>query len=185
MDSAFLAQVESRARQFAKAVGRDNLELILGAAQRQTLAAGAPVIEEGRPVDALYLILDGTVSVVIQSGERRLTLGRLGAGQFFGEVSLLSGDTAASATVIADTEVQLVRVGRDDFERLLETHPSLASVWLHELTATLAQRLRAAADILRSTGAGLASAGADRPQADSARHASLVDVFRSLLGLRA
>lgn len=186
MNETLFADIEQRAPAFAKAVGRDHLQRIVSAGRQVTISTGASLIEDGMAVDALYLILDGSVAVSIAHAGQRLLVGRLGPGQFVGEVALLSDDSIASATVVAETEVRLLCVRRADFERLLDAYPPLASAWLRQLTGMLAERLRASAAAVTSSGGGMALSGADRLKTtDAERHRGLLHALRELLGLEA
>lgn len=95
------------------------------------------IVREGYSGQAFYVILDGTVSV-IRSGKGAI---RLGAGDFFGEMSLLDGKER-SATIEADSEVLTLVIAREDFMKALETEPTMALAILKEL----ATRLRAVDD---------------------------------------
>jgi CRP-like cAMP-binding protein len=72
-------------------------------------------------------------------------IARLGAGDFFGEMSLIDGKPR-SATVIADAPVLLLVVEVRSFGRLLETVPGLSK----KVMATLCERLRTADETLAS-----------------------------------
>lgn len=184
MDETILTQIEQRMPRFAKALGRRNLDLIVHAGSITTVPAGTRLIEDQRSVDALYLILDGSVSVSLEQGGQRLLLGHLGPGQWFGEVSLLSGYGHASASIIADKETRLLRIRQSGFEQLLDDHAGLAGVWLRELIAEMSQRLRASGEAIHALGGGLALRNADRLiAADTQRRHDLLGVFRKLFGL--
>jgi len=87
-------------------------------------ADGETIILEGDHGDDLYVVVDGSVTVITHStnGER-LTLAGLGRGQIFGELSLLTG--VRSATVLAARQSQLLRLGHDDFRRIVSQVPGL------------------------------------------------------------
>ncbi len=87
-----------------------------------TVAAGELVIAEGAVADALYLVDLGTLAV--QSRGR--TVARLGPGEFFGEIALLTGGPRV-ASVQAETACELWVLGAADFTRLIEHHPGLAT----------------------------------------------------------
>lgn len=90
--------------------------------------------EEG---NTLFIISKGRVKVSIQSEDgREIVLSILGAGEFFGEMSLLDG-RPRSATVVAleDTEALVLR--RADFLRLIERFPQISIRLLEELTTRL------------------------------------------------
>jgi CRP-like cAMP-binding protein len=95
---------------------------------------GTRVLREGISGSAFYVILDGTAEV--QAGERRFQLGR---GEFFGEISVLTG-VAPSADVVAETPLRCLVVPGPDLEPLLLEHPRLM---LRVLQAE-ARRVRAA-----------------------------------------
>ena len=75
---------------------------------------------------------------------------RLGAGEIFGEMSLLDGGPR-SATVVAETVLRLLVINRTNFETLLEKVPGLTKT----LLVTLSRRVRlaeaAAAEMMRAS----------------------------------
>jgi CRP/FNR family transcriptional regulator, cyclic AMP receptor protein len=90
--------------------------------------------------DGLYVVAAGRVKVCLSSAEgKELILATLGPGQFFGEMALLD-DEPRSATVVAQLPTTAYRIRRDDFHRLIESHPSIA----RKLLCELSQRLRRA-----------------------------------------
>jgi CRP-like cAMP-binding protein len=89
----------------------------------------------GEPGDEFFLILDGTARVEV-SPEKRATLH---PGAFFGEMSLLDGGPR-SATVVADTPVRLLVIGRKHFADVLDDVPGLTLT----LLTTLSRRVRQA-----------------------------------------
>ena len=85
----------------------------------QVFAAGARVLREGISGNGVYVILDGTAVVRLGADERRL-----GRGEFFGEISVLTGDLP-SADVVAETELRCLVVPGRELEPLLLEHPRL------------------------------------------------------------
>ena len=83
-----------------------------------------------------YVILEGSADVEVH-GEHRITLG---AGQYFGETSLIDGQPR-SATVVAGPEgMTAFALTAFDFAPILEENPPVALA----LLKVLASRLRAA-----------------------------------------
>lgn len=80
---------------------------------------GERLVRKGDPADAMFLIVSGEVEVDV--GEVPV---RLKAGDFFGEIALLS-KTARTATVRAVSSCQLLVLDSSDFESLLAVHPDL------------------------------------------------------------
>jgi len=88
---------------------------------------GAVVIRRGAPVDRFYLITKGQVDVLIQRDEgREFVVSTMGRGQFFGEIELLHGGSAA-ATVRAAPEggVEVGALDRDAFMALIAESDAL------------------------------------------------------------
>lgn len=98
------------------------LESLSRRTARLSIPTGTSVVQEGRPGDRFYVVLDGSVEVTRKGQPVR----RLGEGDTFGEVALLQGD-ARTATVIALEPTTLVSIGRHDFLRALGTGGSFRS----------------------------------------------------------
>lgn len=80
----------------------------------QAFARHAPLVEfnketivmaQGQVAEGSFLIISGRVRAEVQSGSKRMVLGRLGAGEVFGELGLYACGVKRSATVIADEQV--------------------------------------------------------------------------------
>jgi small-conductance mechanosensitive channel/CRP-like cAMP-binding protein len=89
-------------------------------------ARGETITRQGRDAHWLYIIAEGeaVVKVSAPDGPDR-EVARLQAGQFFGEMSLLTG-APRSATVVAGTDVECFRLDRATFQRLLDRRPEIA-----------------------------------------------------------
>jgi len=114
------------------------LEAIAGSAARQRVAAGQAVVEAGDPGDALYVIDEGTLEVLVRTadGTAPTRVATLSPGECFGEMALLTGEPR-SATVRALTDATLLRVASEDFARLV------ADVSVYQrLVTLLCSRLR-------------------------------------------
>lgn len=127
------------------ALGRVNLLASLNSAELRTLAdeaveqsfaAGEVVIRQGDPGASMYVIEAGRVAVTASLGSGPpTTLAELGPGDFFGEMSLLTG-AARSATVTALDEMRLIVIDKEGLRPLVEARPELAE----RLGAALADR---------------------------------------------
>ena len=87
---------------------------------------GEPVIRQGDPGEALYAIVSGAARVAVrgQDGMER-DVARLGAGEVFGEMSLLTGDPR-TASVYAEDWLVLCAVSKDALLPLLSATPAVA-----------------------------------------------------------
>ncbi|MGI8549968.1 MAG: DUF5995 family protein [Dehalococcoidia bacterium] len=112
----------------------EDLAVIARAAQERRFRSGHRLIEEGEPGDALYVILDGQVDVVVRGGARIL---QVGPGAVLGEMGLLL-DAPCSATCIAQSNGRALRIRRSDFQVYLVNFPGIAI----SLLRVLAERIR-------------------------------------------
>jgi NADH dehydrogenase len=91
---------------------------------------GEIVVRQGDMGDKLYIIKSGQVEVVKESaasaGPARVA--ELGAGDYFGEMALLT-NTPRMATVRCLTPVDVLVIGRGDFLTLIGTFPELRRVF--------------------------------------------------------
>ena len=94
--------------------------------------AGQVLTRANDPGAGMFVVEEGTVAVELRS--RTI---EFGAGQFFGELSLLVPDARRIARVRATADARLLAVSRADFATLLEGEPRLALAML----SVLAQRL--------------------------------------------
>ena len=85
---------------------------------------GQVICRQGEAADAFYLVRIGFVKVsqARQGGE--IILAYLSRGDYFGETGLLHGDVR-TATCTALDHVELVRMGADDFNRMIEQFPEI------------------------------------------------------------
>jgi small-conductance mechanosensitive channel len=98
-------------------------------ARRLRLAPFGPgevILREGDPGDSLYVLRSGEVAVRVNVRGQARDLTTLKAGQFFGEMSLMTGESR-SATVVAKTDVECYIVSKDAFQEILEQKPELAA----------------------------------------------------------
>ncbi len=92
-----------------------------------TYPPNGTILPAGRHVDYFFMIKSGVVEVVLDCGPHvadGLTVARMGPGQFFGEIELLSGGDAIACIRAASGEpVELVALRRADFHKLLSQSP--------------------------------------------------------------
>jgi small-conductance mechanosensitive channel/CRP-like cAMP-binding protein len=137
----------------------------LDPAARRRLAAGArqlyfdtgeQLVVEGESGDSLMLLSRGAVTVSKRAvhGTAPVQLAELGAGSYFGEMSLLTG-APRSATVTADGPVEVFVLDREALAPILESDPAIAETLsrrLTERTAATDARLEEKREIARVAG---------------------------------
>jgi CRP-like cAMP-binding protein len=111
------------------------LEEVAHTVEEEMFAEGQRVLRQGMSGGGFYIILEGEAKVVVNGAERA----RLGRGDFFGEISVLTGD-APTADVIATSLLRCLTIPAGELESFLLEHPR---VMLRMLQAG-ARRLRAA-----------------------------------------
>jgi CRP-like cAMP-binding protein len=107
----------------------ERIEQILPCIREQKLGGGEILFRAGDPGDALYMVAHGKVEV-LTSGQPGLdpsgsAIATLGEGNAFGEMSLLSGGPR-TATIRAAEDTELLKIDKDDFDRLVATDRQLA-----------------------------------------------------------
>jgi len=116
----------------------DTLATLAGRMRRRRLPGGAPIVYRGDPTGALYVILSGRVKVhtATLNGDE-VILGVKGAGDFFGEMSLLDGQPrSADVSTLEPTELALLDGAA--LRETIEAQPSVA--WA--LLGSLSRRVR-------------------------------------------
>jgi CRP-like cAMP-binding protein len=114
-------------------LSRKELTTIGRRADEVQVPGGKVLTVEGKPGHEFFLILSGTATV--SRGGRDIA--HLGAGQYFGELSLLDRGPR-SATVTSDGPMTLLVLGQREFSAVLDEVPGLA----HKLLAAMAGKLR-------------------------------------------
>ncbi len=117
------------------------LERFLQIAEEKKFAKGAVIIEENTEGKALFIIKNGTVEVTKVDGALESELGKLFAGEHFGEMSLVE-DAKTSARVKAYNEVVCLVIPRSEFQKLIESDYKVAARVYKAFTQTLCDRLR-------------------------------------------
>ncbi|MBT9487689.1 MAG: patatin-like phospholipase family protein [Rubrivivax sp.] len=114
------------------------LDLLRSHLEWVEIAGGQPLMTQGEPGDAMYLLVSGRLRASIRQhdGSQRVVR-EIARGQVVGEMSLYT-DEPRSATLVAIRDSVLVRLGKSAFTRLL-TLSAQASI---ALTRQIIQRLQ-------------------------------------------
>ncbi len=83
---------------------------------------GDCLIKEGQHNQTLYIVLSGKMLVQMRSGEQTIKLAELGKGNFFGEISMITGRPAI-ASVIANTDGLLATMDRKLLDEIATQFP--------------------------------------------------------------
>ncbi|HZN12805.1 MAG TPA: cyclic nucleotide-binding domain-containing protein [Acidimicrobiales bacterium] len=111
-----------------QSLSKRELGRLMASAKELSFAEGDIIVTEGDEDGRFYLVLEGKARIV----KGRRTLATLGAGDYFGEISLIDGEPR-SATVLALGPIRALTIARWNFRPLLEEHPAIARKLLLEM----------------------------------------------------
>jgi CRP/FNR family transcriptional regulator, cyclic AMP receptor protein len=112
---------------------RKELEKIARAGDEITMTAGSVIVDQGQTGREAFVVLDGTVTVK-RNGRK---INAAGPGAVVGELSLLDHGPR-TATVVCETDCELLVIDQRHFRAVLEDVPVIAV----KLLASLASRIR-------------------------------------------
>jgi CRP-like cAMP-binding protein len=118
---------------------------IFAHAEPLRVGAGLAVLQAGEEDRGLYLLTEGTLGVRLPRGESAFKT--IEAPAVVGELAFFDG-LPRSATLVAETDVEAVRLDPAGFELLAAAEPDLARALLLDLARILALRLRMASDVI-------------------------------------
>lgn len=118
--------------QFFEGFSNDDLRRVGELSDEIELRAGGVLVDQGDPGTQCFVILDGTASVYVR-GEH---VASLGPGSMVGEMALVD-HRPRSATVVADTDLDLLRFDSAAFAKLLEEMPKASERVMTLLRARL------------------------------------------------
>jgi CRP/FNR family cyclic AMP-dependent transcriptional regulator len=125
------------------ALEEPDVEALMRIGTQQQLHVSDQLLTEGTHHDAIYLVLDGELSVSVKG--RNDVIAYVGKGEIVGEMSLLESQPA-SATLCAITPVTVLRIPRDTLEEKLAADPGFSGRFYRALGMLLSHRLRATLD---------------------------------------
>lgn len=106
---------------FAPLSDGDRAALIAASSER-LYGAGEAIVRQGQPGDSMFVICRGEVRVTLEPTGQEVA--RVGAGGYFGEMSLLTGEPR-TATVSALDDSVVLEITADTFRRLAMVHPAV------------------------------------------------------------
>ncbi len=133
VDTAFARDALARCVLFER-VDADALGACVACMRTRRFRRDETVFHQGDPGDALYVIVSGSVKVLLPSpdGTAPVILSTLRPGGFFGELALLDGEPH-SATVVALEATETLVLDRGGFDTLVETQPGFGRAMLSGL----------------------------------------------------
>jgi CRP-like cAMP-binding protein len=108
-------------------IGKRDLRKIAREAEFAEFSPGDTVVATGAPADYFYVILGGDAKAAAKPAGRGLS-----TGDYFGEMGLLDSQPR-SASVIAASDLHVMRLPRRTFDDVIRRHPGVARRFLTEL----------------------------------------------------
>jgi len=109
------------------------INLFRNATDFKIFSAGQIIFKEGQPGDVMYVVIEGTVDLLV----RDELLNKIGPGEILGEMALIDTQPR-SATAIATTDCKLVPLDQKRFTFLVQETPFFAV----DVMRIMAARLR-------------------------------------------
>ncbi|MBP6003118.1 MAG: mechanosensitive ion channel family protein [Pyrinomonadaceae bacterium] len=97
---------------------------LAAAATTRIYAPGENIVRKGQEGNSMFVIVRGKVNVQIPEPDGPKVVGTLSENDFFGEMSLLTGENR-TATVVAVEETEVLRIGKNALKPVLEINPDL------------------------------------------------------------
>jgi histidine ammonia-lyase len=117
-----------------------DLDWMLAVGNSKRLSAGTILIQEGKPIDAVYIVIEGTVSVSSTASDGH-EITRLGRGELLGEISFI--DThLPTATVRAIDDITVFALAHDQLSAKLARDTGFAARFYRAMAVFLSDRMR-------------------------------------------
>ncbi|MCU0589561.1 MAG: cyclic nucleotide-binding domain-containing protein [Syntrophobacteraceae bacterium] len=121
---------------------RETVQSIESIAATRSYPKSSIIIHQGDDSDAFYLVLSGSLQVmIVHEDGRQMLLGTLKPGDYFGELSCVDGD-ARSTTIMAMEPCKCLVIPKDGFHALCHDHPSLIWALIRDLVRKLRKATR-------------------------------------------
>ncbi|MCL1474952.1 cyclic nucleotide-binding domain-containing protein [Argonema antarcticum A004/B2] len=118
----------------------DDIDWMLQTGKREEVPANTVLIEEGKPIDTLYLLLEGTLTVSIAALDNK-EIATLSSGEMVGEMSFIDS-RPPSATVKTIENSLLLSIPRRQLATRLQQDTGFCSRFYRALAILLSIRLR-------------------------------------------
>lgn len=116
----------------------EQLRLLAFGGETMRLRAGRELFQQGAPADCAFVVASGTVELFREADGRRVVVGTAGPASLLGELALITG-TERITGALAATDIEVIRLNRSLFRRILEEYPDIAAA----LHARIAAEMKA------------------------------------------
>jgi CRP-like cAMP-binding protein len=114
------------------------LKLLAFTSERLAYVKGDELFHQGDPGDAAYIILEGRAHILVDTPKGTIKVASLGKNDIVGEIAILC-DVPRTATVVADSELETLRVSKEGFFHLVTQFPQVGVEVMSALASKLHQ----------------------------------------------
>jgi CRP-like cAMP-binding protein len=107
-------------------LSEEETDRLAKASRMRVYAPGEAIVRMGQEGKSMFVIMRGSVEVQISQGGTTKAINKLRENDFFGEMSLLTGEPR-TATVVAVEETEVLRIDKDAIKPIFEANPDLVS----------------------------------------------------------
>lgn len=129
-----------------------DIDWLIANGTRTTISKGTILIQEGQPLDALYIVIDGTLSVSVAALADR-EISQIGCGEVLGEMSLVD-ERLPSASVTAIEDSTILSIPRYLLMEKLDQDVLFSLRFYRAITKFLSNRLRGTVNRLSDSSSG-------------------------------
>lgn len=123
---------------FFQTLGRDGIDFIVERLKFKPYDGEELICQAGDPGDKMYIVINGEVKVVVSADDgTEKVIAYLATGDYFGEMSLLTGEPRSASVVTTKTSEMFV-LNKNDFDVIIEKFPSITL----SMSKIMSQRLR-------------------------------------------
>ncbi len=128
-------RVALRQRPFFHCLSEEQVDQLFSTSHFARYGTDEKLIEQGAEGHSMFILMRGAAGVYVNRGESLALVATLQGGDYFGEMSLLTGESR-TATVIAHGDCDVIEVGKAVFAQIVQENPPL----LEKLSDLLAKR---------------------------------------------
>jgi CRP-like cAMP-binding protein len=119
----------------------DQLSVFVSMVEPVQVKPNRLIVRMNDPGDCMYLLLNGEVRVSETIDGRETILAALETGDFFGEMCLFE-EAQRSADVVAGRDCTLLKITKQAFDNMMETHPLIGALFVRAMLRIVAWRVR-------------------------------------------
>jgi CRP-like cAMP-binding protein len=101
------------------------LRLLAFMSESLTYREGELIFDQGEEGDSAFVVIEGSATVSVQIGGKKVDVAEIGPKQIFGEMAVLC-DVPRTAAISAKSDLSVLRIERDPFLKLLREFPEVS-----------------------------------------------------------